>query len=342
MKRRIGIRDVAKTAGVSITTVSRALNGYSDVSEETRNRIMKIAAELNYTPNINARALGGIPETTIGLLVSDLQPSDYSNMAIGMITGVYEICAKHGCEFALLATDVERQSKQNFLQLCRKKNIDGLVVTGLRTNDVYYKDIIKGDIPSALIDINTNGKNLCSISIDNEKASDNAVKYLIELGHQHIGMINGEIVAEVSKERFSGYAKALKDAHINLNEQYVKYSDFKEEKAYEDVLLLLTRHKQITALFCASDIMAIGAIRAIEELGLRVPEDISVIGFDDIPVSKYINGGLTTIGQDPYKMGYMAGEAVYGLINKEDVFPKLIVPHEFKVRKTTGKSEKKY
>jgi len=306
MKKRINIRDVAKAAGVSITTVSRALNGYSDVSEETRKKIKEVASTLNYMPNINARALGGISETTIGLLVSDLQPYDYSNMAIGMITGVYEACAEYGCEFILLATDVERQSKQNFLQLCRKKNIDGIVATGLRTNDIYYKDIIKGDIPSVLMDINTSGKNLCSVSIDNVKASDDAVKYLIESGHRHIGMINGEHVAGVSKERFLGYEKALKESNIDLKKEYIKYSDFNEQKAYEDVISLMKGNKEITALFCASDLMAIGAIKAVEELGLRIPEDISVIGFDDIPVSKYISGGLTTIRQDPYKMGHLA------------------------------------
>lgn len=338
--KRTSIKDVATKAGVSITTVSRALNGYSDVSEATRARIMEVARELNYAPDVNARALGGMSETTIGLIVSDLQHSDYSNMAFGVISGVYHACVENGCEFILLATDVARQGKQNFLQLCRKKNLDGIVAMGLRTDDVYYKEVLKGYLPCALIDINKMGKNLCNISVDNIRASKEAVQHLLALGHKHIGMINGEKVADVSKERYSGYASALLDADMVLNPDYVIYSDFKEEVAREEVKELLKNNPEITAVFCASDLMAIGAIQGIEEMGLRVPEDISVVGFDDIPVARYVGNGLTTIKQDPYIMGNMAGKIAYQMVMKEKVPFQMQAPYELVERGSTGPLKK--
>ncbi len=338
--KRTSIKDVAAKAQVSITTVSRALNGYSDVSEATREKILKIAEELNYAPDVNARALGGMSEPTIGLIVSDLQYSDYSNMASGVISGVYHACVENNCEFILLATDVVQQEKHNFLQLCRKKNVDGIVAMGLRTDDVYYKEVLKGDIPCALIDINKIGKNLCNISVNNIKASRDAVQYLLELGHENIGMINGEKVADVSKERYSGYATALLDAGKLLNPAYVVHSDFKEERAHEDVKKLLTDNPELTAIFCASDMMAIGAIQGIEELGLKVPEDISVVGFDDIPVARYVGGGITTVKQNPYVMGKLAGTAAYQMFMKEKVPFNIYAPYEFVVRKTAASPRK--
>lgn len=334
--KRTSIKDVAKAAGVSITTVSRALNGYDDVSIKTRAAIEEIARQLNYAPNMNARSLGGMTETTIALLVSDLQPKDESGLAFGIISGLYRVCAEYNCEFILLATNFNSQEKITYLQLCRKKNIDGVVVMGLRTEDPYYHEVLESQIPCVLIDIDVEAAHTCSVSVDNVKASEEAVRYLLSQGHRKIAMMNGASVAAVSKERLTGYANALLKQGLLLNLEYVVYGDFKEQKAEEEGQKLLTAYPEVTAIFCASDLMAIGVIRAAEKLGLKIPEELSVIGFDDIPVAAYVYGGITTIRQNPYEMGRLAGKTICEMLESHIEPRHLYAPYEFIVRGSTS------
>lgn len=332
---KVSIRDVAREVGVSITTVSRALNGYSDVSEKTKQKILEAVERMDYAPDANARSMGGKAEPTIALLTSELKENDENGFVYGMINGLFRQCTACGCEFMLLVTDAVKQEKLSFLQLCKKKNLSGVVVTGLRAGDLYYTEVMNSNIPCALIDIKASGKYKCNITIDNVLASQEAVEYLIRLGHRNIGMLNGQKKADVSGERYSGYVAALLNAKIPLRLDYMRYGDFMEDSAFIQSKKLLKEHPEITALFCASDIMAIGAIRALEEMGLRVPEDVSVLGFDDIPIAKYVYKGITTVRQFPVEMGRAGGEAVFKMLNGEPVENELRLPYELVVRGTT-------
>lgn len=338
--KRVSIKDVAKEAGVSITTVSRALNGYSDVSEATRKRIQEVVERLDYAPDINARSLGGKAETTIALLTSELTPTNESGFVYGLISGLFQQCSQQGCEFMLLATNTVKQEKLSFLQLCKKKNLSGVVVTGLKVDDPYYHEILDSDIPCAIIDMQVHGKWKCNITVDNIGAAREAVNYLIGLGHKKIGMINGSKLADVSGQRYSGYVSALVEAGIPLQLDYTRHCDFLENVAYIQTGQLLSAYPEITALFCASDVMAIGAVRAIEARNQKVPEDISVMGFDDIPIAKYVYKGISTVKQSPMQMGIEGGKAVWRMLQKEDTGNKIILPHELVIRGTTGKCMK--
>lgn len=335
--KKISIKDVAKDVGVSITTVSRALNGYTDVSAQTRQKVFEAAERLNYAPDINARSLGGKADTTIALLTSELQPKDENGFVYGMINGLFQQCSEQDCEFMLLVTNKAKQEKLNFLQLCKKKNLSGVVVTGLRMDDPYYSEVMESDIPCALIDMNAVGKKKCKITIDNVAAAKEAVEYLISLGHRHIGMLNGRKKADVCGERYSGYVSALLDAKIPLQLDYMRYCDFMEEKAFLETRNLLEQYPEITAIFCASDVMAIGAFRAAGAMGLQVPEDISILGFDDIPIAGYVCKGITTVRQSPTKMGREGGKAVWKMIQGETVEKEIRLSHELIIRGTTAK-----
>lgn len=335
--KRVSIKDVAREVGVSITTVSRALNGYSDVSEKTKQKILETVERMNYAPDMNARSLGGKADTTIALLTSELMPKDENGFVYGLIKGVFQSCSDLGCEFMLLATTKAKQEKLSFLQLCKRKNLSGLVVTGLRSGDPYYDEILASKYPCALIDMNANGEMKCKVTIDNIQAAKEAVEYLIGLGHKNIAMLNGNKAADVCAERYSGYVAALLEAKIPLRLDYMRYCDFSENTSYEMTRELLSSYPEITALFCASDMMAVGALRAAASLNLRVPEDISVVGFDDIPLAPFIGGGITTIHQSPRKMGEAGGEAVWKMLHGEKVEKEIILPHEVIVRGTAGK-----
>lgn len=334
--KKVSIKDVAKEAGVSITTVSRALNGYTDVSEKTKQRIREVVERLDYAPDVNARSLGGKAETTFALLTSELTPTNESGFVYGLITGLFQQCSELGCEFMLLATNTVKQEKLSFLQLCKKKNLSGVVVTGLKVDDPYYHEILDSDIPCAIIDMQVHGKKKCNITVDNVQASKEAVQHLIGLGHRNIGMINGSRLADVSGQRYSGYVSALLEEGIPLRLDYARHCDFLEEGALAQTKELLTTYPEITALFCASDVMAIGAVRAIENMGKNVPEDISVMGFDDIPIAKYVYKGLSTVRQSPMQMGIEGGKTLWKMLQKEEVGNKVILPHELIIRGTTG------
>lgn len=334
--KKVSIKDVAREAGVSITTVSRALNGYMDISESTKKKIYEVVERLDYVPNTNARSLGGIEEKNIALLTSELTSTDKSGFVYGLLCGLSGQCAKQGYEFMLLATSLAQQQKLSFNQLCKKKNLSGVVVAGLKTGDPYHKEIMESNIPCIAIDMQMHGLKKCSISIDNVQASKEGVKYLISLGHTKIGMLNGSSVADVSGQRYSGYVTALLEAGIPLKLDYTIECNFLEETAYIKTKNFIREHPEITALFCASDLMAIGAIKAIEELGKRVPDDISVIGFDDIPIAEYICGGITTIRQNPRELGIESGKVMKNILEERQKEEHVYVPYEFMIRNTTG------
>lgn len=334
--KKVSIRDVAREAGVSITTVSRALNGYSDVSKKTKEKILEIVERLEYAPDANARAMGSKETTTIGLLLSDLVSTDANGFVHGNMCGVYQACSEFNCEFVLLITQSDQQKMQSFGQVCRRNNLSGIVVTGLRTDDPYYEEMMRSDIPCAVVDMETAGKMKCTITIDNIAASQEAVNYLISQGHRHIAMLNGSRVADVSIMRYAGYKGALMEHGIMLEKDYMRYCDFAEVQAYNEALDLMQKHPEITAFFCASDVMALGAIRAITKLGKTVPGDVSVFGFDDIPVAKYVYRGISTVRQDPIEIGYSAGKAVYQMIHGQEIDSKIVLPHELLIRETTS------
>lgn len=338
---RVTIKDVAKEARVSIATVSRVFNGYTDISEATKNRIMKIAKEMDYLPNTAARSLASKTQVTIALILNDFEMNRKSTMAMEVLSGVYDYTEEHQIEFVFFATSRIKQGKKSFREFCNEKAITGAVVQGLKVNDPYYKEILESQLPVALIDMWADKESICSISIDNVKASTEAVAYLIDQGHQHIGMINGRREAAVSIDRETGYVNALKKHQIPLTENYVQYANFNEKIAVEIARDLLINQPQLTALFCASDLMAIGAMKAVGELGLSIPEDISIIGFDDIILNEYLVPKLSSISQNMEKIGYEAAKNVYKLIKKEVAERQVYIEHGLIIRESVGPAVKK-
>ncbi len=317
---RVTIRDVAKKAGVSITTVSKALNDYTDVNPDTRKHIQEIARQMNYVPNAAGRCMGGRVDKVIGLLINDLRPMDPSGAVYGVLSGVCHACQDNNIEFILVTTDSIQQTQRPLKVLCLKKQLTGLVCTGFRLHDPYLQQLDEIDIPCAFIDIRTSSPDVLNITMDNERAAYEAVSFLIKNGRRNIALVNGSSEADVALLRGSGYRRALTEAGLVLRPDRMLMADFDSSLAYAKVKELLERDGAVDALFCASDVMALGACKAIEELGLTVGDQVAVVGFDDIPEARYLYGGLTTVRQDFYLTGYMAGKAIYEKIEgKADV-----------------------
>ncbi len=333
----VTIKDIAKYAGVSVTTVSRALNGYPDVSEETRERIKKIAEQLNYTPNSIARGLVTNKTHTVGLIVSELiKPGAYHPFFLEVLAGIKAGLKKDKYDLILFTVDPESQDATSYEKLCNDRKVEGAIVEGLRLSDPYIEEIKKTQIPTVLIDIPILTDKVGYVSSDNVRAAFEATSYLIKLGHRNIGFINGHNDAAVSFERLEGYKKALEKNNIPYKEEYVVFDDFTQEGGYNSFKTLVFEHPEITAVFHASDLMAIGSFKAAKDLGMKVPDDISIVGFDDIELASLITPGLTTIRQDTFKMGYNAAKHLLSIIKGEKP-QHILIPHKLVIRDSARK-----
>ncbi len=329
------IKDVAKKAGVSITTVSRAFNGYPDISEETRKKIIEVAHELSYRPNAVARSLVKKESRTFGYIVSGLDKKVKHTIIQDTLCGIYDYAGKIDYEILMFTVDSKKQLKKSYMQFAKEHSLSGIIIQGLRTDDEYYQEVMRSKLPCVLIDIKSENNRAGSVSIDNISASSDAVDLLIKNGHKNIAFVNGKIATSVSKLRLEGYLRRIKEENIEINDKYIITANFSETEAYEKMLKFIPDNPEVTAVFCASDLMAIGAMKAIEELGKRVPEDIAVIGFDDILISGYTKPTLTTVHQDFYKMGFEASEMLYKIV-KNNIQPyEKITPYEIIIRQST-------
>ncbi|MGG1574262.1 LacI family DNA-binding transcriptional regulator [Fictibacillus sp. NRS-1165] len=299
------IKDIAKHAGVSVTTVSRALNGYSDVNEKTRDKIKAVAKELNYSPNLLARSLVMKKTKTIGLLVSGMQiEGSKDNFTYEVLCGINDCAGKRGYDLILFSTNTELQQEKTYNQLCQERKVDGVILQGIKTDDPYLREVVESDIPCVLVDIPIESDSVGYVTTDNKEGAKKAVEHLIGLGHRQIGMINGHKQAFVSRERLEGYRLALEEAKLDFKEENVVDGAFSESEAQVQAAELLKKNPKITAIFCASDLMALGTIKAAAGMGKQVPQALSVAGFDDIILASYSSPTLTTIAQDRYQIGY--------------------------------------
>lgn len=308
MKKKISIYDIAKYSGVSPAAVSYVINGVNKVSEETKIRVLAAIEELGYVPDHNARSLSTGKSHLIGLFlplndasIAFLQNPFYVEFIGGLEQGIanYDYDIVIGCQ----------KNQYNFKDWAISRGLDGVVMLGTYPKNVY-DDIKKLNIPVALTDVYEDySKEFHNIRIDDEKGTYIATKHLIENGHTKIGFVGCRDLSFVDKQRYDGYVKAMKEHDLSISEDafYHSFATFDDGIKVADNIMI---KNNVTAIVCAADIIAIGIIRRYIEKGKKVPEDLSVVGFDDIQDAKYIYPGLTTVHQDIGKKGKLAAELI--------------------------------
>lgn len=332
------IKDVAREAGVSITTVSHAINNFPDVSEQTRNRILEIAKRLNYTPNPAGRSLGGISKKVISLiLVGTILPKDNSSFVYAFMSGINHVANEKDYDFLLMTASNEKQERISFEQLCKSKEISGALVFGMSTTSTYWNQVAESSVPCCCLDTYVKDSKSATVTIDNVAAAREITEHLIAQGYRNIAAVNGTYNAEVSLDRYEGYKQALANAGIELREDYVVRGNFSTDETFSVVTELLTKHPEIDGLVCASDDMAYGAYKAALKLGKKVPDEIGITGFDGSLVAEFYRGGITTIVQHPYEMGKRAAEILIDLINGNDAPKMTYMSYELAKRLSTDK-----
>lgn len=332
----VTIKDIAKAANVSVTTVSRALNGYDDVNEKTRRRIKEVAEKMQYSPNMTARRLVTNKSSTIGLLTSSSFPSNPKDtFTMDVISGVNEYASYADYDMILFQSEFAKRRGKTYHQLCSERQIEGVISQGLAHDEPFLQQMEESSVPCVFIDHPVENETTSFVSTDNAVGARDAVRHLTSLGHQHIAFINGDDEAYISLERLKGYKEGLEEADIPFNEKKVRVAYFNEEEAYARSIELLEEYPETTAIFCSSDLMAMGVMRAAQELGYKLPEELSVVGYDNLVVSQYTTPALTTVNQDKYKMGNMAAELLINRLQGKETKTKVIIPGSLLVRKST-------
>jgi DNA-binding LacI/PurR family transcriptional regulator len=338
MNKRATIKDVANEAQVPPATISYVLNNKESISPETRERVMQAIQKLNYVPNLSARGLAAKNSRLIGVVIPQTEESSmlmFNNPFYSEIIGSIEYGARvNGYHVLISGTNAD----DSYLRLARERNLDGIIIIGMYP-DEFYNELKKSQIPIVLIDSYCADHYFHSVQINDRYGAYIATKHLLDSGHRDIALIAGELKRNgVVEMRYLGYCDALKEYGVPVRSQLV----FSGQVDFKSGMLQGERVAKSglrpTAIFAVADIMAIGAIKRLSQLGVSIPGDISVIGFDDINVSQYINPGLTTVKQDIQKKGDTAVRIILGgIANSQAGKQEIILPLEIVERESVRK-----
>jgi LacI family transcriptional regulator len=319
-QKRITSQDVAKRAGVSRTTVSLVLNNKhqsSQISDKTVQKVLRSAHELGYVPNAAAQALVRKKSGVIGLVLTRAHQQINSDLYLNqVVNGLMDVC--HDTNFRVLLDVIEDEDEILTIQrIIQGRQVDGIIFFGPRNNDKTLSLLSKTNFPTVLMGALPDS-NFYSVDVDNLAAAQMATEHLIQLGHQRIGCItNATPSYTAAADRLQGYKMALSKHKLLADDRLVRFGDFDPQSGYRAMRGLLSVNPRPTGVFVASDVVAFGAISAITEAGLRIPEDIAVVGFDDVPLSAYITPHLTSVHLPIYDLAVEAGLMTIQLINGE-------------------------
>jgi len=314
--KKVTIRDVAAAAGVSYQTVSRVINERPDVAEETRRRVRQVIEELGYQPSAVARGLASKRTYTLGLITADFSDYFFSQVIVGA-----EIEAReHGYFFMLCSTERNPDDEPEYLRLLTERQVDGILFARPSTeqDSRHIVSLLRRDVPLVTTAYHVPGEDLTVVDVDNVDGGLQATQCLIDGGRWHIGMITGPPDWKSVKDRSIGYRLALERAGIPFDESVIEHGDWSYGSGYEATRRLLERNTRFTALFVQNDRMATGAIQALRQAGHRIPDDVAIVGYDDIPAAAYCHPPLTTIRQPMQQVGEIATQRLIELIDNPD------------------------
>jgi len=323
------IKDVAKMANVSITTVSRVSNGGKGVSAKTRRRVLNVIKELGYSPSAMASGLKTRLSKSIGIAVPDTIGDFYGEV----INGIESVATENGYNLIVSLNHHIIKEELEAVNFFKAKKVDGAILVTTSGDDDYVRSLIDEGYNIVLLDRDPHGLKVDTVKTDNFHGGYMATEYLLNLGHSAILIIQGLSYLDSSRERFNGYKRALKDRGIEIDSTFILNGDFTIDSGYSTVKKYLEKYGlNFTAIFAANDHMTMGAIKALNDKGISVPDEVSIIGFDDSYISPYIIPSLTTIKQRREEMGRVAAELLLDRIsshNNEERTPRqIIIPVE--------------
>ena len=328
----VKMSEVAQLAKVSTSTVSRVLSNAPYIAEETRQRVLEAVKALNYRTNRLASNFRKRSSKTVVVVLPDITNVFFSKI----VQGFQKVARESDYHVLLGDTGNSLQVEKEFIDLVKERFVDGLILTTARVPKEEI-EAISQVMPVVLACEYLQGYDIPTVSIDNIGAAQEATEHLIKLGHKRIGFITGPLSIILSRDRLKGYRQAMLSNEIFVDESLIQEGDFTVESGYSITMKLLTANSLPTAIVASNDEMAVGAMKAIKKTGLRIPEDVAVIGFDDIPLCTLVEPELTTIAQPKYDIGCQAMELLLKIITGGFLESRQIVlPHKLQIRQSCG------
>lgn len=328
------ISDVAKEAGVSVATVSRVINKNGRVSEESLERVNAAIAKLNYEPNVWGRRLRRKESRMILIFVPNIRNPYYASI----VSGIEDVMRNNHYGTMLCITNSDKEKEKKFLELLKNGQADGAIMMTVEKQDSGISKIAK-EFPIVKCCEYCEGEELGHVSIDNFTAARQVVQYLLSLGHEQIGFVGSVNRFISSEQRQKGYESALSEAGISVDSKYIAYAD--EDYNYQSGIRaakeLLEQEERPTAIFCISDVLALGAIRAASELGISVSKELSIVGFDDVEYATMFHPMLTTVSQPRYSLGKSSAELLIRQIETGEKGKAIYLEHKMILRDSTAK-----
>jgi len=329
------IFDVAKRAGVSIGTVSRVLNNRDRVHPKTREKILKAIAELDYQANALARGLANNQTDTLGLVIPQVNDPFFFQI----VRGVEDAATSAGYRL-LIASQPRHSNEHRYLQLFRRNYVDAMVLVAIDVVNREVQQVLDRGVPVIMIQQDV-GKNIPTFLVDNYSGARLLTQHLAEHGYKRLAYITGTDHTPDSRERLRGMRDVLAEHDLALPNTYIAEGDFFPGSGYQAALRLLENEVLPEAIFAANDQMAVDAMRALQERGYRVPEDIAVVGFDDVPMASYVSPSLTTVHQPVYELGHQAAQMALSMLKTNNpsqrrAAPRVLLPPSLMIRRSCG------
>jgi LacI family transcriptional regulator, galactose operon repressor len=332
--------EIAKQAGVSRSTVSRVMTNHPSVDPETRSRVLAVAERLNYHPNLAARSLAAGKTRVLGLVI----PMGVSTLFVDpyfplLIQGISAACNANDYSVMLWLAEPEYE-RRTMGQILRGGMIDGVILASALLNDPVQETLLDNDIPFILVGRPGGDQPISYVDVDNVNSAREAVAYMFRLGYERVATITGPRNMIAGADRLEGYLLAVRDRGTRLDPDMVAESDFTEEGGYRAMQQLFAF--QPDAIFAANDVMAVGALRALREAGKRVPDDVALMGFDDMPFSARSNPPISSVRQPIHRTGMLAAETLIDMVAHPGGPPRRIVlPTELMLRASCGLSRRR-
>jgi LacI family transcriptional regulator len=327
------IHDVAKLAGVAPITVSRVINKSGYTSEKTREKVQAAISELGYVPNVLARSLRSKRTNTLALVFTDITNPFFTIMA----RGVEDTASFAGFNVIICNTDESQEKEDDYIQLLLQKQVDGILLVPAASDTRSIKVIHEQDTPLVILDRRVSSTNVDVVRGDSEGGAYLLTKHLINLGHRRSAIITGPRNVSTAEDRLLGYKRAMEES--GLKENIISYyGSFTQTSGNDLTRKTFSQSPRPTALFTANNLMAIGALRALQDMGLKVPEDVALVSFDDIPENLTAFPFMTVVKQPSYEMGRRATELLISRIKKDsyDDYQDIVFPVEFLERASSG------
>jgi LacI family transcriptional regulator len=331
VRRSISMADVAREAQVSLMTVSRVVRNKEDVSPVTRQRVTEAIERLGYQPNSLARSLVTHRSGTLGLVMPDVANPFFSDIA----HAVESVASAEGYNLFLCNTGEDPHREQEMISSLQEKRVDGIILCSSRMESRDLRALVDQYPGIVLTNRRLEGAGVGTVLVNHQKGGYDATLHLAQSNHVRIGFVAGPVISRGGREREAGYRAALDHAGINFVDKWKENCTSNIEGGYEATLKMLARSPELSALFCYNDLVAIGAMRAIKELGKRIPEDIAIVGFDDIPLAALVTPSLTTSHVARYEIGSNAAHLLLQQLNKEDdQYDEIVLEPELVIRQS--------